>query len=506
MVAANQHEVNRLNEPLNVTRQFASVLLLTVACLCPALLEAAKPNIVVILADDMGYGDVRALNPTSKIPTPHVDQLAADGMTFTDAHTPSAVCTPTRYGLLTGRYCWRTRLTKGVLNGYGVPLIDQPRETIADFLGRQGYHTGIVGKWHLGLGFATRGPDLDFSKPVSDGPHTHGFAFSHVIPASLDFPPYVYIRDGKITDFPKLEQPAVSFPRFLRKGERSPDLIMEEVLDELASQADGYIRRQANPDQPFFLYIPLTAPHKPVWPHRRFVGNTKLGPYGDFIAQVDAIVGDILKSIDDADVRDNTLVIYTSDNGSFMRRFSDPDFVDHVQDETVQAYRQSHHRANGPFRGTKADIYEAGHHVLFFARWPEKITSGSECAETICLTDIFRTTADIVGANPHADAAPDSFSLWPLMQGQTWDKPRAPVVHHSAAGMFAIRDGKWKMILGNGSGGRAKPRGQPFGRPYQLYDITIDIAETNNLIGQHPEVAKRLEQQLEKIRTFGASR
>ncbi len=489
-----------------MTGRSTLVLLLLSTIFAPAIVIAARPNIVVILADDMGYGDVHALNGSSKIPTPHLDQLAAEGMTFTDAHTPSAVCTPTRYGLVTGRYCWRTRLTRGVLDGYGEPLIDRSRQTIADFLAAEGYHTGIVGKWHLGLGFANNGTEFDFSKPISDGPHTHGFAFSHVIPASLDFPPYVYIRDGTITEFPKLKQSAVKFPKFLRKGERAPDFVMEQVLDELASQADRYIRQCAKTDQPFFLYVPLTAPHKPVWPHPRFVGHTRLGPYGDFVAQVDATVGDILKSIDDAGARDQTLVIYTSDNGSFMRRSSDPNFVDHVQDESIQAYRESNHRANDRFRGTKADIYEAGHHVPFFARWPNQIAAGSKCDETICLTDIFRTAADIVGAEPQADAAPDSFSIWPLMQGQSWDEPRAPVIHHSAAGMFAIRDGNWKLILGNGSGGRANPRGKPFQRPYQLYDVSSDIAETANLIDEHPDVEQRLQQQLEKIRTSGTSR
>jgi arylsulfatase A-like enzyme len=254
------------------------------------------------------------------------------------------------------------------------------------------------------------------------------------------------------------------------------------------------------------LYVPLTAPHKLVWPHPRFVGQTKLGPYGDFVAQVDSIVGDILKSIDEAGVRENTLVIYTSDNGSFMRRSDDPNFVEHLQDETVQAYRHSNHRANGPFRGTKADIYEAGHRVPFLARWPGKIKSDSTCDETICLTDIFRTAAEIIGADVDAQAAPDSFSVWPLMQGKDQAQPRAPIVHHSAAGMFAIRDGNWKLILGNGSGGRANPRGKPFQRPYQLYDVGEDIGETRDLIEQHPDIARRLEQPLEKIRTFGASR
>ena len=503
-----------LTPGLNMHRGFAETLILPVVFLLTLPTDvvllgaqpADRPNIVVILADDMGYGDVHALNADSKIPTPNLDRLAADGMTFTDAHTPSAVCTPTRYGLLTGRYCWRTRLKKGVLNGYGEPLIDQQRQTIANFLTDHGYHTGVVGKWHLGLGFARDGDQFDFSKPVSDGPHTHGFAFSHVIPASLDFPPYVYIRDGKITEFPKIVQPAVKFPKFLRKGERSPDLVMADVLDELTAQSADFISRNAKTDSPFFLYIPLTAPHKPVWPHPRFAGTTKLGPYGDFVAQVDSTVGNILKSIEDAGIRNDTLVIYTSDNGSFMFRKDDPNFIDHVEKEAVQAYRKSNHTANGPFRGTKADIYEAGHRVPFFARWPGKISANSKCDQTVCLTDLFRTAAEIVDAEPEPTAAPDSFSLWSLMQGEDWAVPRTPVVHHSVNGMFAIRDAQWKLILGDGSGGREKPRGKPFQQPYQLYDLSADIAESNDVIEQHPDVATRLEKQLAKIRDSGTSR
>ena len=194
------------------------------------------------MADDMGYGDIQALNAKSKIPTPNLNKLAATGMTFTDAHTPSSVCTPTRYGVLNGRYCWRTRLKSGVLNGYGEPLIQDERVTVAEYLKKQGYQTGVVGKWHLGLGFAKSGNgQFDFSKPVSNGPHTHGFDESYIIPASLDFPPYVYIHNGTITEFPNIIQPAVKFPSFLRKGERSPDLVMENVLDDLLKQAQSFI-------------------------------------------------------------------------------------------------------------------------------------------------------------------------------------------------------------------------------------------------------------------------
>ncbi|MCA9024204.1 MAG: arylsulfatase [Planctomycetaceae bacterium] len=466
----------------------------------------SQPNIVIILADDMGSGDVHALNSASQIPTPHLDRLASEGMTFTDAHTPSAVCTPTRYGLLTGRYCWRTRLKSGVQDGYGPPLIDRERQTIAELLKEAGYHTGIVGKWHLGLGFAKQGDEFDFSQPVDDGPHTHGFDFSCVIPASLDFPPYLYLRNGKPTEYPSLTQAAMEFPRFLRQGERSPDLDMVGVLDELASQAIVFIEQQAKSDDPFFLYVPLTAPHKPVWPHPRFVGKTNLGPYGDFVMQVDATVGDIMFAMEDAGVADETLVIFTSDNGSFMYRTDDADAVDHVSDPTQQRYTSAHHTANGPYRGTKADIWEAGHRVPFFARWPGTIEPASRCDLTICLTDLFATAAEIVNVTPESDAGPDSFSILSLLEGADRSSPRAPVIHHSGNGMFAIRDGQWKLVLGNGSGGRQAPRGEPFKRPFQLFDLSSDLGEHTDVIAQHPDIAARLEQQCERIRDSGTSR
>lgn len=468
--------------------------------------ETRQPNIIFILADDMGYGDVQVLNSASKIPTPHLDQLAAEGMTFTDAHTPSSVCTPTRYGVLTGRYCWRTRLKSGVLNGYGEPLIQDSRETIAEALGRAGYHTGIVGKWHLGLGFAKKpgGKEFDFSQPVSNGPHTHGFNESFIIPASLDFPPYVFIKNGEITEFPKIEQSAQKFPAFLRKGERSPDFVMEDVLDDLLEQAQGYITSQAKSDKPFFLYFPLTAPHKPVLPHPRYRGKTELGPYGDFVHQVDEIIGGVTNTVDKAGIAENTLIIYTSDNGSFMHRYQ-AGMKDHVQDESIQAYDEQNHTANGKFRGTKADIWEAGHHVPFFARWKGKIAAGSKCDETICLTDFFATAAELADVKIEGETAPDSFSLVTLMQGNSWSTPRPPVIHHSVAGMFSIRDGAWKLVLGNGSGGREAPRGKPFAKPYQLYNLADDIAEKNNLADQHPEVVQALEKKCLEIRDSGTS-
>lgn len=480
------------------------IALVSIAALA---LSAAPPNIVFILADDMGYGDVRVLNPESRIPTPNLDSLAGQGITFTDAHTPSAVCTPTRYGLLTGRYAWRTRLKKGVLNGYGEPLIEPGRQTVAGFLQGHGYYTGMVGKWHLGLGFAKDADGaFEFSQPVSDGPHTRGFDYSFIIPASLDFPPYIYIRDGAIERFPLVRQAAQKFPAFLRDGERQLGLIMEDVLDDLAREAGRFIKQRAAVDRPFFLYVALTAPHKPVLPHPRFRDKTTVGPYGDFVSQVDATVGDVLKALADSGVADDTLVIYTSDNGSFMRGLDELGAPDHVEDETIQAYRPDHHRANHVFRGTKADIWEAGHHVPFFARWSGTIEAGSKAADTICLTDFFGTVSDLVGGDLPADAAEDSFSFAAQLKGRKPATPRAPVIHHSSGGMFAIRDGRWKLVLGNGSGGRQKPVGAPFEKPYQLFDLSADIGERENVISQNATVALRLEQAVAGVRSRGRSR
>ena len=468
---------------------------------------ARAPNIVIVLADDLGYGDVGYLNSQSQIPTPNLDTLAGQGMAFLDAHSPSGVCTPTRYGLLTGRYAWRTRMTRGVLNGYAGPLIAPRRETLGSFLGATGYRTAVIGKWHLGLGFAKNAlGEFDFEEPIDDGPHTHGFDESYIIPASLDFPPYVYIRDGEITGFPLGQQSGMEFPRFMRAGELASDFDPADVLDELIRQATGFIQRQASDGSPFLLYLPLTAPHKPIWPAQRFEGTTELGPYGDFIVQVDAAVGDVMSALDQAGVDDNTLLIVTSDNGSFMSRLDGLDDRDHTDDSTIQAYRVGNHTANHVYRGTKADIWEGGHRVPFFARWPGEIEPGSTREEVISLTDVFATVAEIVGKELPNNAAEDSFSLLPLLRGKPWARPRAAVTHHSVKGMFAIRDGRWKLVAGNGSGGREDPIGQPFERPYQLFDIASDPSEQLNVYDQHPTVAQRLERELERIRSWDRSR
>ncbi len=483
-------------------KHFLSIVALLVLAFGCQVARADKPNIVLVLADDMGYGDVQALNAESSIPTPNLNRLAEQGIAFTDAHTPSAVCTPTRYGLLTGRYCWRSRLKRGVLNGYGEPLIEADRPTVASFLKQHEYTCGIVGKWHLGLNLTRTGTEneIDLTRPVDDGPNRRGFDFSYIIPASLDFPPYVYIHNGRITAMSTVAQAAQPFPAFLRKGPRGEDLVMEDTLDHLLEQAVGFIRRESDKSEPFFLYFPLTAPHKPVLPHPRFRGRTKQGPYGDFVVQVDWTVGEVLRTLDECGVAEDTLFVFTSDNGSYMRRLDDPQEPDHTDDPSIQAYRPTSHRANGVLRGTKADIWEAGHRVPFFVRWPGKVTPNTRCDQTICLTDVSATVANLLGSDLPEGAAEDSYSFLPCLLGKSRPTPRPPVIHHSAAGMFAIRDGQWKLVLGNGSGGREKPRGKPFERPYQLFNLARDLSEQENVISQQADVASGLEQACANVR------
>ncbi|MAD24635.1 MAG: Cerebroside-sulfatase [Verrucomicrobiales bacterium] len=468
---------------------------------------ASNPNIIFILADDMGYGDVQSINTRSKLPTPNLNILASQGMTFIDAHSPSAVCTPTRYATLTGRYCWRSKLKRGVLNGYGAPLLEPERETVASMLRSKGYNTSIVGKWHLGLDF-NRNADgkINYNKSINDGPNQHGFDYSYIIPASLDFPPYIYIKNGKIIELPNVNQQSVGFPGFLRSGPRQPGLIINDCLDDLTSEANRVIREGAKISQPFFLYFPLTAPHKPVKPHSRFIGKSKLGLYGDFIMQVDWTVGQVMRTIQTAGIEKNTLLIFTSDNGSFMYREEGNEQGDHVSNPKVQSYSQKNHTSNGVLRGTKADIWEAGHRVPFFARWPGVIKSGSICKKTTAHVDFFATCSQIVGGTLMDNMAEDSFSWLPLFKGGDWDRPRAPVINHSASGMFALRSGKWKLIAGNGSGGRQPPRGKPFEMPYMLFDLQADLEEKNNLASAKPSLVRQLAAKLEAIRSNGRSR
>jgi len=465
------------------------------------------PNIVFILADDMGYGDIQAYNPQSKIPSPNLDRLATEGALFTDAHSGSAVCTPTRYGLLTGRYCWRTELKSGVLwPPDDKPLIDKDRLTIARMLKQLHYYTACIGKWHLGIewGLDDQGK-VDFNRPLKSGPTEVGFDEFYGIAGSLDMIPYVFYHNHEPTQPVTETQLRLPFPKFIREGPKGEGFDPGQVLDQLTEQAVAYIDKHAAESNPFFLYLPLTSPHKPVWPAERFKDKTGLGPYGDFVNQTDWSVGQVLQALEKNEIADKTLVVFSSDNGSYMYRWPQ-DEPDHVQDSGVQGYHPLNHRANANWRGTKADIWEAGHRVPFIVRWPGHVKSKTRCDKTICLTDFLATCAEITGFSMPDNAGEDSFSLLPLMYGQDWATPRAPVIHHSSNGMYSLREGKWKMVFGSGSGGREKPIGKPFEKPYFLFDLENDPSETTNVIDRYPEIAVRLTENLKTIMQSGRSR
>jgi arylsulfatase A-like enzyme len=475
---------------------------LLAACLSLLAPAAQPPNVVLILADDMGYGDVQALNGDSKIPTPHLNKLAGESASFLDAHSGSAVCTPTRYGLLTGRYCWRSRLKRGVLfPPNDKPLIEDDRTTIASYLKSHHYQTALVGKWHLGIGWARdEKGQVIFDAPFANGPNEKGFHEWFGVAASLDMVPYVYLRNHQAVAKTTETQQAQGFPKYIRKGPKDPKFDPADVLDDLAKEASRFITKaSANKEKPFFLYLPLTGPHKPVWPHERFVGKTKFGPYGDFVHQVDHTIGVVLKTLEASGQADNTLVIFTSDNGSFMHRRKDG-VNHHLTDRTDQGFRPADHSANYHWRGTKADVWEGGHHVPFFVRWPEGgVQAESRIKRVTCLTDVLATVAEAVGIPLPAGAGEDSFSFLQVAQGKPTDNARPGVINHSASGFFAIRKGPWKLILANGSGGRQQPKGKSFGKPYHLYNLHDDPSETNNLIEEQADMAASLEREFNSI-------
>jgi len=458
------------------------------------------PNIVFIMADDMGYGDANCLNPDSKIPTPNIDRLAAEGMCFTDAHTPSAVCTPTRYGVLTGRYCWRSRLKKGVLDGYSRRLIEPDRMTVASMLKKQGYRTGCVGKWHLGL---TDRQPVDYQRPLTGGPNEAGFDYWFGIPASLDMAPYCFIENGQPTRPVTSSVQGEPMLRFYRAGAASADFDVGEVMPRITEKACRFIDEHMadHADQPFFLYFPLTAPHTPWVPLEANRRRSRAGVYGDFVTLVDFTVGQVMNTIEKHGLRDDTLLIFTSDNGAHVVSIGHHD--NGVSDVSQDNFG---HRANYICRGQKSDVWDGGHRVPFIARWPGTIQAGSRSDAAICLVDLMATCAAITGCTLGADAAEDSYSFLPVLEGKVPSTPvREATVYHSIDGQFGIRKGKWKFIDCEGSGGWSKGGD---GLPGQLYDMLSDPAEQRNLYAsaEHQAVVTELKALLEKYRAQGYSR
>ncbi len=448
--------------------------------------DGGRPNIIYILADDLGYGDVQCLNESGKILTPHIDRLAAEGMIFTDAHSNSSVCTPTRYGILTGRYCWRTRLKKSVTWGYDPHLIPASRLTVAGFLTKQGYRAACFGKWHLGMDLPSYGDNkpnaenIDWNDHIKHGPISNGFDTFYGIIASLDMPPYIWVENNRFVGATTVQK---SFFGPNRIGPADPNMEPEHVLPTITEKTVQFIDAVGSSD-PFFIYMALNSPHTPIAPNPPFNGKSQINAYADFVMETDHAVSQVIDAVERAGLVDNTLIIFTSDNGCSPQ----------ANYEELATFG---HDPSYVYRGHKADIFEGGHRIPFIVRWPERVAAGSRSDQTICLTDLLATCADIVGKELPYDAGEDSVSIYSILAGEDDDLPvREAIVHHSIDGRFAIRQGQWKLVLCPGSGGWSAPRYKKaveMGLPaYQLFNLETDIAETTNLIDERPEVAERL--------------
>lgn len=459
-----------------------------------ALESTERPNIVYILADDLGWGDLDVYNRFSAIPTPHANAFAAQAMRFTDMHASSAVCTPSRYSILTGRYCWRSRLKKGVLNGDSPDLIEPGRLTVPGMLKQLGYYTAGVGKWHLGLGDSDK---TDFTRPLTPGPVTHGFDSYFGIPASLDMAPYLYFEDDHVVEPATIPDPGSKAPRgvFWRAGMRAKSFEIPQVLPTLTDKAvDVLHERAAHPGQPFFLYFALPSPHTPWVPLPEFHGKSKAGDYGDYVVEVDTMIGRVLDALHTLGLEKNTIVMVTSDNGADWKTGD------------IERYP---HRANADWRGEKADVWEAGHRIPFLVRWPGRIQPGAVNDETGSLTDLMATLAALLHYTLPDNAGEDSFNLMPAFLGWKHEPIRRTIVDHSIDGMFTIREGPWKLELGLGSGGFSEPRKvdpAPDGIQGQLYNLEEDPGELHNLYLQRPEIVARLTALLDAYKAKGRTR
>ncbi len=464
------------------------------------------PNIVYILADDLGFGDVKFLNPIrGKIATPNIDRLAAEGMTFTDAHSGSAVCSPTRYGILTGRYAWRSRLQKGVLMPFDPPLIPKQRLTVPAMLKTRGYTTACIGKWHLGWNWPREHGQFKFDKPVTGGPTELGFDtyFGTDVP---NYPPYCFISNNRTVGIPSIPKPANMYGT---DGVMLPGWKLEQILPEMTRRSIDFIAQSSRGNKPFFLYLPLISPHTPLAVADAWRGKSSLGLYGDWVMQTDAVVGEVLKAIGASGQRDDTLVIFTSDNGCAPYIGIDHEF-EQPKAGRIRELESEGHFASGPYRGYKSDIWEGGHRIPFIVSWPSVVKPGTRSDQVICLTDLMATCAEIIGAPVPENAGEDSVSILPALKGQRLNSPlREATVHHSIQGKFGIRQGRWKLALCPGSGGWTEPtdktaRAQDL-PPVQLYDLDNDVAEQVNLAIRNPAEANRLTALLKSYVSRGRS-
>ncbi len=474
------------------------------------------PNMLLILADDMGYGDLAVQNADSKIPTPNLDRLASQGVRFTDAHTTSGVCSPTRYSLLTGRYHWRGKLKSGIVDTFGEAVVEPGRMTLPGMLRKMGYRTGCIGKWHLGFTWPFKEPrrvlqkgeayvseDFDWSKRLVGGPTDCGFDF-YFGDDTPNFPPYAWIENDRVLSPPTVQWEASWTPggeHFeCRPGPAVDEWNLTKVLPQLADKAVEWIGRQCHSERPFFLYFPLTSPHTPIVPSKEFLSRSGAGLYGDWMVQTDAVVGRVLSALEADGASDNTIVIFTSDNGPEAYAYN--------------RLKEHGHASMLNLRGLKRDLWEGGHRVPFLVRWPGVVAPGSVSHEVVCLVDVMATAADLTGYRLPDNAAEDSISILPVLQGRSYEKPlREATVHHSNSGRFAIRRGDWVLIDWEQGNDTAVPDWYDKMRGYEksdtpglLYRLKDDLTEHKNLYTQYPELARELKGLLEKYKRQGRSR
>ncbi|MEQ9442021.1 MAG: arylsulfatase [Cyclobacteriaceae bacterium] len=517
-------------------RNFIFFYVLAITLVIPAKAQeptSQRPNVIIIFADDMGYGDVSGLNPEARTYTPNLDRLTQKAMLFSNAHASASVCTPSRYGILTGRYAWRSEKAADVCNGFTPVVIEPGRLTVANIFQEAGYATACIGKWHLGIGWQpkegaeevsfdpqTRYSTVDYSKPILNGPNNFGFDYSFVLPASLDMPPYVFIRNHQVVD-PEVILTSEVYPKKLadteyfwdkkhskeddiywdkgvwwRQGEISKSFRIEDCLTNIQKDGVAYIRKHVadHSDQPFFMYMPLSAPHTPWMPRDQFKGKSAVGTYGDFMLNVDHVVGEIMATLNELDIDDNTMIIFSSDNGAYWPQ------------SEIDLYQ---HDSNWGTRGQKGDIWDGGHRMPLIIRWPAVIDKRVYNDQLVSLTDLFATFSHIHGQPTPKGSGEDSFSMLPALQGDTDYQIRPSMIHQSSAGMFSFRKGDWKVIEGLGSGGFTSPShidsesGGPMG---QLYQITTDSLEQDNLYLDHDAINQDLLKEMHQQIDQGSSR
>jgi len=491
-------------------RFIVTLLILCIAGLSGCIDEppTKPPNVVLILADDFGVGDIQAHYPDNKIATPYLDKLVGEGMSFTDAHSPSAVCTPTRYGLLTGRYSWRTRLREWVLAAYEPPLIVADRPTLPGVLRENGYDTAMVGKWHLGWEWAGPQPSRmteerngqkrltwDFTQPAREGPTARGFDYYFGVDLP-NMPPFSYIENDTVGPLPTEryvydESEGVVMPRGFEGSPMAPGWRFREIVPELTRRAVRQVQERADGEKPFFLFYSMTSPHEPISPSEPFQGKSGIAPIGDFVMETDWSAGQVIQAVDEAGIGDNTIVIFTADNG-------------HSHYTGWEALVEAGHMPSGQYRGHKGDIWEGGHRVPLLVRWPGRIASGSSSEQLVSLTDVFATVAEIVGTDLPLDGAEDSVSFLPAALGQSSEGGRTTLVSHSNHGEFAYRDGPWKLVFRNNGASLNESRGQP--RVVELYNLAEDIAEERDLASESPDKLAELSAKFDQVISAGSSR